>query len=333
MSDLMILLAICFFVLQTLALKLVKAETLSGKLLSNCFFTLLASAVMFILYLFLPRLFDSSASTLLCGGLFGLCFALTILFYLSAISCGPLSYTSFYLSASMLLPTGAGILFFHEKLSPPLLIALLFFLAAFYCLNVTGENNGCHASQDILLLNQKAGRRWLTFCLLTFICNGSCGIVQKTQQYLTGGTETFGMMLTGFFAASICYGAAYFVTVFMAGPASRRAKSASAGTEPAPSRSPAVAVPNNGYHALQDILMLKKNLLPVCLLAVSSLSGNLLLTRLSGQSASSYLFPLVQGSIILGVTLCSVLFFKEKLTLRGKLGILAGTAGIIIINL
>ena len=63
------------------------------------------------------------------------------------------------------------------------------------------------------------------------------------------------------------------------------------------------------------------------------MGGNLLLTLLSGQTDGSYLFPLVQGSIVPGVTLCSVIFFREKLTLRGKLGILAGAMGIIILNL
>lgn len=298
MNYLLIILTILLFVLQTLSLKLIKAKGLAEKLLSNCFFALLAAVMMGVLCIFLPSLGMISPPTLVCGGLFGLCFALTILFYLSAISCGPLSYTSFYLSASMLLPAGAGILLFQEKLTPSLVIAMLFFLAAFYCLNVSGED-------------KKASRNWLLFCLLTFLCNGSCGIIQKTQQYLTGGQEAAGMMLIGFSCAAICYGLAY-LTVRLTG--NHGAGASASGGELSSS-------------------VLKRNLLPVFLLAASSLGGNLLLTYLSGQNDGSYLFPLVQGSIILGVTLCSVLFFQERLTFRGKLGILAGTIGIIIINL
>ena len=48
---------------------------------------------------------------------------------------------------------------------------------------------------------------------------------------------------------------------------------------------------------------------------------------------ASYLFPLVQGSIIVGVTLCSVLLFREKLSARGRFGILLGVAAIAVINL
>ena len=286
MNSVLIILAILLFVLQTLSLKLIRAETLSEKLLSNFLFTLLAAAAMGVLTILFPGFRGISAGTLVCGCLFGLMFSLTILFYLSAISCGPLSYTSFYLSASMLLPACAGLLFFKEAFSPSLLIALFFFLAAFYLLNVTGED-------------QKADKKWLVFCILTFLCNSSSGIIQKTQQLLSGGTEAVGMMMAGFCAASLCYGTAYLCT---------------------PSR-------------VRVMSVLSRNVIPVCLLAAASLGGNLLLTYLSGINDGSYLFPLVQGSIILGVTVCSVLFFHEKLTLRGKLGILAGTVGIIIINL
>ena len=60
---------------------------------------------------------------------------------------------------------------------------------------------------------------------------------------------------------------------------------------------------------------------------------NLLLTWLAGRVDASYLFPLVQGSIIVGVTLCSGLLFREKLSARGRLGILLGGAAIAVINL
>lgn len=294
MTAFLISLTIILFVLQSLSLKLVKAQTMEEKLLCNCFFTLLAAALTGTACFFFPGQNGFSTATLLCGGLFGLCFSMTILFYLCAIACGPLSYTSFYLSASMLLPTGAGILFFREKPSLSLGAALLLFLAAFYCLNTSGRE-------------EKGGRKWLFFCLLTFLCNGCCGIVQKTQQHLTGGRDAVSMMFTGFGCAALCY-ALCFIAARQGGR-----KNASPKTSP--------------------VSVLRGNLLPVCLLALSSMGGNLLLTLLSGQTDGSYLFPLVQGSIVPGVTLCSVIFFREKLTLRGKLGILAGAMGIIILNL
>ena len=85
--------------------------------------------------------------------------------------------------------------------------------------------------------------------------------------------------------------------------------------------------------AADGTALLRQNALAAVLLAGGSVGGNLLLTWLAGRVDASYLFPLVQGSIIVGVTLCSVLLFREKLSARGRLGILLGVAAIAVINL
>lgn len=289
MNHLLILLTIAFFITQTLSLKLVRADTFPQKLLTNCFFILFASLIMGTAGFFFPSVFQIGKSSLFCGILFGILFSLTILFYLSAVSCGPLSYTSFYLSSSMLLPVLAGIFFFHEKISVSLMLSLLFFIGAFYFLNAPEKQF-------------TRSRKWMLFCILTFLCNGSAGIIQKTQQFISPGKESSGFILTGFVTASVCYLIAYLFT-------------------------------RNKQSISCSLNILQSNILPILLLSVSSLFGNLLLTFLAGNFSGSYLFPLVQGSIILGVTLCSTIFFQEKLTRNGKLGILFGTVGIILINI
>ena len=85
--------------------------------------------------------------------------------------------------------------------------------------------------------------------------------------------------------------------------------------------------------AADGTALLRQNALAAVLLAGGSVGGNLLLPWLAGRVDASYLFPLVQGSIIVGVTLCSVLLFREKLSARGRLGILLGVAAIAVINL
>ena len=83
-----------------------------------------------------PNMFTVSPATLRHGIAFGVLFALTILFYNLAIASGPLSYTTFYFSASMLVPAFAGVLLFGEALTFTLAAAVALFLAAFWCLNV-----------------------------------------------------------------------------------------------------------------------------------------------------------------------------------------------------
>ena len=292
MTAVFLLCTIILFVLQTLSMKLQHAEHLPQKLLVNCAFSLLAAAAMGAGRLAVPDMFTVSPATLRHGIAFGVLFALTILFYNLAIASGPLSYTTFYFSASMLVPAFAGVLLFGEALTFTLAAAVALFLAAFWCLNVTPGGA------------QKPEPRWLTLCALTFLCNGLCAVVQKSQQNATGGAEAAGLMLVGFCTAAACYALAYL---------------ALRGRLPA--------------GAADGAALLRQNALAAVLLAGGSVGGNLLLTWLAGRVDASYLFPLVQGSIIVGVTLCSVLLFREKLSARGRLGILLGVAAIAVINL
>ena len=112
MTAVFLLCTIILFVLQTLSMKLQHAEHLPQKLLVNCAFSLLAAAAMGAGRLAVPDMFTVSPATLRHGIAFGVLFALTILFYNLAIASGPLSYTTFYFSASMLVPAFAGVLLF-----------------------------------------------------------------------------------------------------------------------------------------------------------------------------------------------------------------------------
>lgn len=74
----------------------------------------------------------------------------------------------------MLVPAFAGVLLFGEALTFTLAAAVALFLAAFWCLNVAPGGA------------QKPEPRWLALCALTFLCNGLCAVVQKSQQNATG---------------------------------------------------------------------------------------------------------------------------------------------------
>ena len=197
MTAVFLLCTIILFVLQTLSMKLQHAEHLPQKILVNCAFSLLAAAAMGAGRLAVPDMFTVSPATLRHGIAFGVLFALTILFYNLAIASGPLSYTTFYFSASMLVPAFAGVLLFGEALTFTLAAAVALFLAAFWCLNVAPGGA------------QKPEPRWLALCALTFLCNGLCAVVQKSQQNATGGAEAAGLMLVGFCTAAACYALAY----------------------------------------------------------------------------------------------------------------------------
>lgn len=290
--NLLLFLAVALFIGQSIAVKIIKAESLTERLLVNSFFCALAACIMLFFGIFTPVFSAMSFTTLIMGIAFGLLFMLTILFYNLAMACGSLAYTAFYLSASMLISAAAGILIFKEPVKLTLIAATALFLAAFYFLNVTSK------SKD------KINLKWLLLCLATFLCNGFLSVVQKGHQVLLKGTQSSSLMLIGFVFAFLFY---FLAFLFI-----NKKK------------------PVNLKQAKQ---LLTKNFIPIILITAASLGGNLLLTWLSGRMNGSYLFPLVQGSIVLGITAISIIFYKEKLSSRGKIGLLLGVAAIIIINI
>ena len=299
MNTLLILITIMLFSAQTLSMKLIKAGPLRERLLIYAGFTFIASTGLLLFSLYQPEARQISTETFMFGILFGLGFMLTIIFYNLAISTGPLSYTAFYFSASMLIPTVTGIIAFNEALSVTAIAAVVLFLAAFYFINVNPN-----PKSD----STKKGDKWLLYCLLTFLFNGLLAVIQKFHQHQMDGTQSSGLMFVGFCSAFVFYMLAYIVQ-YVTG---KKQESLSMAGESA---------------------VLRYNILPMVLLAATSLIGNIIMTYLTGVVPSSYLFPLVQGSVIVSITVCSMLLFRERLTTYGKIGITLGVLAIIIINL
>ncbi|WP_422657919.1 hypothetical protein ACK8P5_19535 [Paenibacillus sp. EC2-1] len=298
MNTVLILVSIILFTGQTLSMKLIQSNLFRERLLIYSGFTLIAAIGLLLFSLFQPEVREIHPITLMFGILFGLGFMLTIIFYNLAISTGPLSYTAFYFAASMLIPTFIGFIAFNELLTIAAIIAVFLFLGAFYFINVNPNSKK---------ENTKKGDRWLLYCLLTFLFNGLLGVIQKFHQYQLEGTQATGLMLVGFCSAFVFYWIAYSIQYV------RDKKSAQ-------------------LTLLQESTTLWHNILPMVLLASTSLIGNIIMTFLSGVVPSFYLYPLVQGSVIVSITLCSMLLFREKLTTYGKLGITLGVIAIVVIN-
>lgn len=291
METILLIVSILLFTLQTISMKFIKAKNNTENLLIYTAFTFMISLILFV-FVALTDSFIFDANTIIFGLFFGLFFMLTIIFYFSALSCGPLSYTAFYFSSSMLIPAISGIVVWGENFKATTLMAILFFIGSFYFISITDNKN-----------ETKPQKKWYLLCALTFICNGLLAVIIKAHQYKMGGKESSQLMLLGFFAAFIFYVVAFVI--------SKRKENLS----------------------FTIINILKSNIAPIVFLAISSGIGNLLLTFLSGKIPSSFLFPVVQGSTLISITICSILFFKEKLNKRGTIGILLGVTAIFLINL
>lgn len=292
MDSLLLILAIILICGQSFSLKYIKIKSMKSRMLVYTFFAAITALICSVPVLLNGRL-EASFITVVSAAVFGLVFMLCILFYNLSINTGPLSYSSFYFSASMIIPTLCGIVFWKEPTTLTTYISLVLFLLAFYLINVkTGEQ-------------QKGSRKWFLYCMLSFLTNGTLGVTMKIQADLMNGTQSSEFVMIAFAFATIFYLLAYLVFTNI----------------------------DKGTNVKEDMKVVKDNKLPLFILAVTSGGGNMLVSYLTGIIPSSYLHPLLQGGVLVVINLFSILIFKEKLSTKGKIGIVCGVIAIILINM
>lgn len=178
------------FTVQTIAMKSVRARGLRQNLLITGILAAL-TALGFGIYAFFAKS-HFSGLTLGLGALFGVLYVATLVSYYYAMQTGPLSYSSFFYSASMLIPTLAGLLIWHEPFTWQVGVGIILFLVAFYLISVPGAAKG-----------QKISGKWILFCFLSWLFNGGCSLTIKTHQMLLPNREGNEMLLVGYCTAAI----------------------------------------------------------------------------------------------------------------------------------
>lgn len=131
----------------------------------------------------------------------------TLVSYYYAMQTGPLSYSSFFYSASMLIPALAGLLIWKEPFTWQAGAGIALFLAAFYLVSVPGAAKG-----------QKISGKWLLFCFMSWLFNGGCSLSVKAHQMAMEGREGNEMLLVGYCTAALLSFGLYAVLRAKQGP-------------------------------------------------------------------------------------------------------------------
>lgn len=223
-----------------------------------------------------------SVYTITLGVLFGVITALSNLYKMLALSAGSMHITLLITTSSMIIPTMSG-LFFGEPFNIRKLI-IVFFLIAFIYLSL-GKTESI-----------KADRRWILFCTLAFIFQGSIGVLQKIHQTSIYKAETNGFLFVAFIC-SLIY-------------SSLMAKK-----------------------SFNELKFTKKHFVFAVVCGICTYGMNFLNLKLSGLLPSQLFFPLVNGSAIVLSSLMSVLIFKEYLSKRQLIGLCGGIVSLIAIGL
>lgn len=292
---LLVFLTVFLFVLQSVLLK--KTRSIGDKTKIS-FFKINGTytgliAIIFAPFSFITTSLEISPPTIYIGILFGLVFMLTMFFYSKAMDTGPLSYTAFYFSVALVIPVLASIIFWDESIDLLKIMGLILLMLSFYLINIFGEQRG------------KIKYQWLLYCSLTFLLNGAVPSLLKWHEVLLPNKETFLFLFIGFSVSSIVS----FLLIFIF----------------------SLTEKNNSNLSL--LKLPSKSWLIIIGIVISTGFGNMLLTFLSGKLPGAYLFPVVNGCLIIFLTLISTLLFKEVITKGGVFGIIIGIISIIIMNI
>ena len=245
-------------------------------------FNTLSYAICILLFGIIAISRGFSLFTIFLGVLFGVVTALSNYYKMQSLTCGPMHITLLITTSSMIIPTRSGV-FFGESFSVYKLI-FVFVLIFFIYLSLEKKNS------------TEINKKWLIFCALAFVLQGSIGVLQKIHQSSEHKDEIGGFLFVAFIC-SIVY--SHF-----------RAK--------------------KGFKALN----FNRKLFifaPIC--GLCTFLMNFLNLRLSGLLPSQIFFPVVNGSAIILSSVMSVIIFKEKLTKRQIIGLCGGILSLISICL
>lgn len=230
-----------------------------------------------------------SAFTVILGIVFGLVTALSAYAGMKAIKYGPWSYTSVVCAFSTLIPAFSGVLIWKEDFHLAYLLGILLMCVCFVL------------STDLKGDRKEMSRKWLMYCIISFLATGTIGVMQKCHQNTVHKGE-----LNAFIIISMLVACLYAFLWTMA--ADRRER-------------------KEAFRVLRSPRWL----------ALLSLSGicvavnNKLNLYLSGTMDSAVFFPIVNGGGLVLTVLASAVIFKERPTRRQWIGIIVGIAAVLII--
>ena len=235
-----------------------------------------------ILFLALAIKEQISLFTILLSVIFGFTTFFSAIFKQKALTIGPMHLTNLLVTSSMIIPALSGAIMFGEKFSIYKGIAILI-LIYFIFLSLQKTDNG-----------QKLNKKWLIYCLITFIAAGMIGVLQKIHQTSIHKDELSSFLAVSFLMSTV-------ISAIMSQKESKSAK------------------------------IEKRSLIAAIICGVCTFAMNYINLKLSGILPSQLFFPLVNGSAIILTSIVSCFVFKEKLTKKQTIGLIGGIASLILI--
>ncbi len=290
MTGLAIIVAVLLFTGQTMCFKIFNEKYMKN-LTSYFFFLFLYSSFAALIYLIMA---GSTATysfyTKILGIAFGVFLILAVLFYMKSMETGPLSYSALFFSSGLVLPIVFGLIFWDEKINFLQFVGVLLLIATFYL-----------ASQPSSEESTKVNSKWLLFCILAFICNGTLMILLKAHQIIMPGKETKEFLIIAFVTAALIA-----LILFLINKSRNR-------------------------ESISHMKSMPFVWLVICTGSCISL-GNGLSSYLASRIPSIVHFPVINGGVVILSSILSSIIFKEKIDKNGQIGLILGILSLVFLS-
>lgn len=213
--------------------------------------------------------------------------------YTFAMRLGLTSVCSLIYSLGFIFPTISGVLFWNETFTGSDFLGLILALSVIL-LTFRGDTEGVEAGKKT---------QFLLAILTAMTASGGLGILQKVQQSTPeAASETSAFLILAFALAFTASGIVYLF------------------------RRSWTAEPGDKKTAIVGMLW------PV-LAGLCFGGANLLNTVLAGRMKSAVFFPLLNILTILLCTVCGILLFREKLTVKTGIALILGMAAVVVLSI
>lgn len=226
--------------------------------------------------------------------------ALTLIqsyFMLRAYDSGSFAYTSVIVSLSTIIPAFSGAIFWDETLYPAQIAGIVLLIACFMlCVGKDKEK-------------KQMSVKWLVYVFLAFLSTGFIGVMQKVHQSSAYANELNGFLIISFAISAISAGICAVIAVNRKTDGQNTAENSEEKTKKG---------------AIYPILII--------LSGVGVALNNVINLYLSGKVASAVFFPIVNGGGLILVTLCAVVLYREKLSVKQWIGIIVGIISVVLLS-
>lgn len=198
MAYLLTLLCVVTLTIQSVAIKEYNKNAKNGPVTFSVMKVFVA--FLFFLAMALIKKVSFDAEIVPYSLLFALCYGCSMVGYVLAICCGPLSISAVIKSYALIIPTLFGVFVWDEKLVWYQYIGFACILISLFL--VRGDNSNEET---------KLSLKWLIFIMISFFGEGFCSVTQKTQQKIFEGKHDSAFMVFALLAVIVVFSVYVFL--------------------------------------------------------------------------------------------------------------------------